>query len=157
MSWPERPIDGTISPETLASIAGRELLVRHLGHWPTFEDIEVVSIVLERAVVSAIAHDLRASFIVFDLDKRPDDPERKQGLADLLFESVDDLKITGFNYQNPIMGMSIRSAKSDVSKFLVSWGGTCMQHDVSFACRRISVLRVVDLNPFRKALRGFGW
>jgi hypothetical protein len=37
-------------------------------------------------------------------------------------------------------------------RFHVQWGGTGMQHEVSFTCSRIAVLRIVDLNPFRKSV-----
>jgi hypothetical protein len=154
MPLSERPFNRTISPETLALIPGRELLIQHLGHWPTFHDFEVLSLLLERALVSAAVNDLRAVFLVFDLHKAPDDPERKQGSAELLFENVADLQINGFNHQNPIMGLCIEGPEPSANerRFRVEWGGTCMQHEVSFSCDRISVLRVVDLNPFRKAL-----
>jgi hypothetical protein len=91
-------------------------------------------------------------FFVFDLGKSPDDAERKQGTAEFLFEDVDEVQINGFNHQNPIMGLSIAPAEplGEVRRFRVQWGGTCMQHDVSFTCGRIAVVRVVDLNPFRK-------
>lgn len=138
----------------MALISGRDLLIQHLGHWPTFHDFEVLSILLERALVSAIVHDLRAVFLIFDLHKAPDDPERKQGSAEFLFENVADLQIKGFNYQNPIMGLCIDASEASANEhlFRVEWGGTCMQHEVSFSCSRISVLRVLDLNPFRKVL-----
>ena len=103
MSLPHT-VDEAISPEVLASISGHELLSQHLGHWPTFHDFEVLSLVLERAVVSAVACDLRVTFLVFDLSKAPGDPERKQTSAEFLFESIDSLHIDGFNHQNPIMG-----------------------------------------------------
>src|SRR5438093_9856580 len=147
MRSPERTFQETISPETLAIISGRELLIQHLGHWPTFHDFELLSLTLERAVVSAITHDLRATFFVFDLNRSPDDPERKQGTAEFLFEGIDALHIEGFNHQNPIMGLSIVPCEplGEERRFRVEWGGTCMQHDVSFTCGRIAVLRVVDL------------
>jgi hypothetical protein len=153
MPSPERPFEGTVSPEVLAHISGRELLIEHLGHWPTFHDFEVLSLTLERPIVSALTHDLRATFFVFDLQKAPSDPERKQGTAEFLFESIDALHIDGFNYQNPILGVSISPSEplGDAPRFRVEWGGTCMHHEVSFTCGRISVLRVVDLNPFQKA------
>jgi hypothetical protein len=152
MPPPERTFQETILPETLALISGRELLIQHLGHWPTFHDFEVLSLTLERAVVSALTHDLRATFFVFDLQKAPSDPERKQGSAEFLFESIDALHIDGFNYQNPIMGVSITPSEplGDERRFRVEWGGTCMHHEVSFTCGQISILRVVDLNPFQK-------
>ncbi len=152
MGLSERSFDRAILPEILALISGRELLIQHLGHWPTFHDFEVLSLTLERALVSATVHDLRAVFLVFDLHKAPDDPERRQGSAEFLFENVDDLEIKGFDYQNPILGLCIGASEplGDERRFRVEWGGTCMQHDVSLSCGRISVLRVLDLNPFRK-------
>jgi hypothetical protein len=152
MPTQERTLNQSIAPETLELIVGGELLIQHLGHWPTFHDFEVVSLTLERAVVSATTHDLRVTFFVFDLGKSPDDPERKQGTAEFLFESVDQVRIDGFNHQNPIMGLSVASAEplGEERRFHVQWGGTCMQHDVSFTCGRIAVVRVIDLNPFRK-------
>ncbi len=149
----ERTFQEAMSPEVLAGISGRELLIQHLGHWPTFHDFEVLSLILERAVVSAAACDLKATFFVFDLTKSPHDPERKQGTAEFLFEDINALHIDGFNHQNPIMGLSIVRAESsgEETRFRVQWGGTCMQHEVSFTCSRVAVLRVVDLNPFRKA------
>lgn len=153
MPLPERIFQGTISPEVLASLSGRELLIQHLGHWPAFHDFEVLSLTLERAVIPAAACDLRVTFFVFDLNKSPNDSERKQGTAEFLFESIGALHIDGFNHQNPIIGLSIVPAErfGEVRGFHVQWGGTCMQHDVSFTCGRVAVLRVVDLNPFRKA------
>lgn len=153
MSSSESKAAEPISPETLALISGRELLIQHLGYWPSFDDCEVLSITLERAVVLAVTHDLRATFFVFDRQKAPDDPERKQGTVEFLFESIEELQIDGFNYQNPIMGLFIAPTEplGTERRFRVEWGGTCMQHDVSFTCERIAIYRVVDLNPFRKA------
>src|SRR5262245_57544847 len=156
MQFPERFIDGVISDEVLADIVGRELLIDHLGGWPTFHDYEVVSIILERAPwLTTATCDMRATFYVFDLDKRHEDPQRKQGLAELLFRGIDDLRLEGFNHQNPIMGLSIVRDPSGYSRrrFRVEWGGTCMPHEVSFSCSHISVLRVIDLNPFRKSIQ----
>ena len=126
--------------------------IEYLGHWPTFHDFEVLSLHLERAVVSAAACDLRATFLVFDPSKAPDDPERRQASAEFLFESIDALDIDGFNHHNPTIGLSI--VPCDERGFRVAWGGTCMEHEVSFTCAGVSVLRVVDLNPFRKASPG---
>lgn len=140
-----------VSPEVLVSISGRELLIKHLGHWPTFHDFEVLSIALDRVVISAAACDLKVNFLVFDLNKAPEDPERKQGCAEFLFENIDELHIDGFNHQNPIMGLSIVSCEGDQNRFRVQWGGTCIRHEVSFTCGRIAIVRVVDLNPFSRS------
>src|SRR5262245_40378548 len=156
MQDPERFINGVISNEVLVDIVDRELLIDHLGCWPTFHDFEVVSIVLERAPWPTTAtRDMRATFYVFDLAKQHEDPERKQGLAELLFKDIDDLRLEGFNHQNPIMGLSIVRDPSGYSRrrFRVECGGTCMPHEVSFSCSHISVLRVIDLIPFRKSIQ----
>jgi hypothetical protein len=118
---------------------GRELLIQHLGYWPTFEDFEVLSITLERALVSATVQDLRATFLVFNLHQAPDDPERRQGTAEFLFEGVGDLQIEGFNHQNPIVGLGIIPTKTldGDCRFQVEWGGTCIKHDVSFVCQPV--------------------
>ncbi len=152
---PEQSFNTPISPETLALISGRELFIEHLGYWPTFHDFEVLSITLDRAVVSATIVDLRAIFLIFDTNKTPTDRDRKQGTAEFLFESLDELRIDGFNHQNPIMALSITLAEpfGKERRFRVAWGGTCLRHEVSFTCSRITVLRVVDLNPFRRESR----
>ena len=155
MRDPERIVCGEISADVLASIAGRELLTNHLGSWPTFHNFEVVSITLDRAPWCTTATcDLRATFYVFDVDKRHEDPEYKQAFAEILFKDIADLCLDGFNPQNPITGLSITSnpPESTGRRFSVEWGGTCMRHEVSFSCDHISVIRLVDLNPFRKSL-----
>jgi hypothetical protein len=155
MPSPEPKFQESASPGVLALISGRDLLIQHLGHWPTFHDFEVLSITLERAVISAATHDLKAIFFVFDIRRTPDHPERRQGSAEFLFEDVDAVRIAGFNHQNPILGLTISFAEpSEEPRFLVEWQGSSMQHDVSFTCGRISVLRVIDLNPFRKTFPG---
>lgn len=153
MTRPKTGFQEALSPAVLSSIFGRELLVQHLGYWPTFHDFEVLSLTLERTVVEATAQDLRATFLVFDAERSPDDPERRQGTVEFLFEGLAALRIEGFNHQNPILGLSIvfEGPSAGPQRFRVQWGGTSMQHDVSFTCGRIAVLRVVDLNPFRKA------
>jgi hypothetical protein len=155
MPWPEKNIDSVLQAEILSSILGRELLIEHLGRWPTFHDFEVISISLERAPwLSTATSDLRATFYVYDLEKAPEAPDRKQAFAEILFEHVAELNIQGFNHQNPITGLSIVSRASSVvgPSFFVEWGGTCLQHEVSFCCTRISVVRVMALNPFCKSV-----
>lgn len=104
--------------------------------------------------MTACARDLKAVFYVFDLNKSPNDSTRKQGTAELLFTDIDSLKIDGFNHQNPIIGLSIILGQTNDGspEYYVSWGGTGMQHEVSFTCGSIAVLRVTDLNPFQKSL-----
>lgn len=132
-------------------IRGHELLVSHLGYWPTFEDFEVISMNLERAPwTEAASRDLRATFSGFDINKSQTDPERKPSLIEIQFEEISNLQISGFNHQNPITGLTINQQGD--GEFEIRWGGSALKHDVSFTCKQISVLRVIDLNPFRKSL-----
>src|SRR5439155_15485046 len=111
--WSERDA-GEMTEGVIALIAGRDLLIEHLGYWPDFEDFEVFSIVLERAAWDLTAtNDLRATFFVFDIRKRTGDPDRREGTAEILFESIDLLEISGFNHQNPIMGLSVSVSEHD--------------------------------------------
>ncbi|HEY1173040.1 MAG TPA: Imm50 family immunity protein [Verrucomicrobiae bacterium] len=152
MTVPTNIFTTPIAPDTLASISGRELLTQHLGHWPTFHDFEVLSITVERPLVITATKDLRATFLIFDLTKSPDSPERKQGTVEILFEDIDDLKIEGFNHQNPILGLSITHSPDEPSRLAVKWAGPAWKNDASFTCSHISILRVIDLNPFQKTL-----
>ena len=140
-----------LTASLLARIAGRERLIQHLGNWPSFHDFEVLAITLERPIMIGATCDLRATFLVFDVSKSQEDPERRQGTADMLFEDINDLHIDGFNHQNPIIGLSILPGAAGADLFHVAWGGSCLCHEVSFTCHQMSVLRVVDLNPFRRA------
>jgi len=147
----ERKIDGRVAPDVLARISGRELLISHLGYWPTFDDFEVLSILLERAPVKdTITSDLKTTFRAFDINKKKSDPERRQAIVEIQFGDISELKIDGFNYQNPITGLSIKNNSN--ASMTINWGGTGMHHAVSFICGHIAVLRVIDLNPFRKSL-----
>ncbi len=145
---PERAIAHTVPTKSvMARVRNADLLTQHLGRWPTFHDFEVISISLERAPYrDCTACDLRAEFYVYDLatDERP-------ALAELLFHDVEDVKIDGFNYQNPIMGLGMRLVRQKGRRsptIAVEWGGTLMRHDASFLCDRITVVRVMDLDPF---------
>jgi hypothetical protein len=152
MTAPKTTSGQPIAPDILASIAGRELLIHHLGHWPTFHDFEVLSVTLERPVIIGAPPDLRATFFIFDLSQAPDSPGRKQGTAEILFEGIDNLRLEGFNHQNPIMGLSITPSEDPSRGYQVTWIGPAWKNDASFICEGITVLRVIDLNPFQKSL-----
>ena len=138
-------------PMVITSIFGHERVVSHLGHWPTFHDMEVVTLSLERVPVRLVdTSDLRATFFIFDLSKAPDDPERKQALLELLFESVVAVEVKGWATQNPILGMSLTRLVGPTGEIAVEWGGC--EHNVSFQCAGIAVVSLRELNPFRESL-----
>ena len=108
---------------------------------------------LERAPTGhAAAHSLRAVFLTFDIHQAPNSPMRKQAHAEILFSNVGRLSVTEWQHQNPIQGLSItrrRDEELNADLFLVRWGG--LGHEVSFDCDRITVVDLVDLNPFQKS------
>ena len=111
---------------------------------------------LERAPTDFTATtNLRVVFFTFDLDKAPADPKRKQAHTEILFSDLHDLKIDGWNHQNPIIGVSITREfleRMNTEVFRIRWGGTGMPHEVKFSCSNITVVDVMDLNPFEKSL-----
>jgi hypothetical protein len=99
----------------------------------------------------SIYNDLAATFFIYDLAKTPSDPERKQALLDLLFTGLAGFKMSGWSAENPILGLSLQvipdPGPSD-SRLRVAWRGC--GHEVEFSCESVSVVRLRELNPFRK-------
>jgi hypothetical protein len=78
-----------------------------LGMWPTFDDFEVVSMLLERS------HDgeepwpvFTVQFLGFRTDVAPEHPDRNTCLLTLRFGGVENVKLEGFNHQNAINGLT---------------------------------------------------
>ena len=154
---PEREIEHTKHDErVMARIRGADLIKAQIGHWSDFHDFEIISIALDRSpYLEGIACDLRAVFFIYDIRQAPSSPERRPAHAEILFHDVDELKINGFNHQNPIMGLGLSVTFCErlrKERIQVEWGGTAMPHDVQFRCDSITIVRVVDLDPFRKGL-----
>ena len=135
-------------------VRGRDLLIDHYGEWPAFIDVEVIRISLERAPTeNAATHNLRAVFSTFDIHRASTDPLRKQAHTEMLFLGISDLLITEWAHQNPIQGLSItrrHAERLNSSLFHVFWGG--IGHNTRFDCYHITVVDVMDLNPYQKSL-----
>src|SRR5580698_3216619 len=92
-----------IDKRILARIKGIELLEAQIGKWTNFEDCEVLSILLDRSpYLGGILCDLRAVLFIFDINQSTSSPERRPAHVEILFNDIDELKIEGFNHQNPI-------------------------------------------------------
>lgn len=135
-------------------IRGRELLLDHYGEWPAFIDVEVIRLTLERAPTDhAASQTLRAIFSTFDIHRSREDPLRRQAHTEILFSGISGLCVSDWNHQNPIQGWSITRRWHEALRsecFHVYWGG--IGHEVRFDCERITVVDVVDLNPFQQSL-----
>jgi hypothetical protein len=146
--------DYPIEQAAIDLIRGSDLLIRHYGDWPAFIDVEVIRLSLERAPTDLTAtSNLRAVFSTFDIHRAPTDPLRKQAHTEILFGGISSVSIDHWDHQNPIQGCSITRRWHDLLQrkcFQVFWGG--IGHEVRFDCERITVVDVVDLNPFQKPL-----
>ena len=135
-------------------IRNRDLLIDRYGEWPAFIDVEVIRLTLERAPTESTAtSNLLAVFSTFDIHRAPSDPLRKQAHTEILFGEISSLSIDHWDHQNPIQGWSITRRWHDLLQrecFHVFWGG--IGHEVRFDCDRITVVDVMDLNPFQKPL-----
>ena len=143
-----------VEEEAVQFVRGHDLLINHYGEWPAFIDVEVIRIILERAPTDdAATHNLRAVFSTFDIHRSPGDPLRKQAHTEMLFIGVSDLQIIDWAHQNPIQGLSLtrhQSERLNSTLFRVFWGG--IGHETRFDCHQITVVDVMDLNPFQKSL-----
>ncbi|QYY35120.1 Imm50 family immunity protein [Ruficoccus sp. ZRK36] len=135
-----------VTAEAVKEIEGNEIVFNFLGHWPSFTDMEVLSLRLDRMDRNpSIYSDLTAEFYIYDLSKSPSDKDRKQAFLEILFSGLRDLKVEGWTHQNPLQGLSITI--KDGNYFSVYWGGG-LGHDASFCCDSIRVIRLRDRNPF---------
>jgi hypothetical protein len=128
-------------------ITNYEMITRPLGGWPSFDDFEVVSMLLERS------HDgeepwpvLTAQFVGFRPDVGPESPDRNNCLLTLQFGGVEDVKLEGFNHQNAINGFeavhkwSERLNREMFSVKIIQGFGV----GATFKC---SEIEVVSVNP----------
>ncbi len=141
----------------MARIKGVELVTSQIGHWPDFHDFEVISIWLDRSPCQeGIDCDLRAVFYIYNNQHEPASPERRPAHAEILFHDIDELQISGFNHQNPIIGLGLKlnfCEQLQRNRLRVEWGGTGLPHEVQFRCDSLTVVRVIDLDPFHRGLR----
>jgi hypothetical protein len=129
-------------------ITNYQSVVNFLGGWPSFDDFEVVSILLERGEPDgSIEHSLTILFSAFRGDVPPGSPGRGNCLITLRFTGFENLKLEGFNHQNAINGLVVSS----------KWSG-CLKREVfdvrvirgfgvgaAFECDAIEVVSVTPI------------
>ena len=154
--WSNRSEFEATPPEVVAAIEGSHLLVERFGLWPSFADFEIVSLAFDRGNLmetfqsgrwsEMVKPNLTATFHGFDSRRARDDPDRKPSVITLRFwGTFERFAFDGFNHQNPIVGLEVIfewSANLKRNLFAVDWGGTAIQHDVSFSCERMQVVSV---------------
>jgi hypothetical protein len=156
---PERPIESDLTSHVMSRIRDANKLIDIYGAWPTFEDAEIVSVVLDRGnhkeiIVTGdwavrVPPFLTAKVILFDSRYGGLD-DRKYRLATLRFNGISRFNMELFGYQNPVMGIGLRAepAVGDADPSVhVEWGGTVMGHEADFICESIDVLSVEPFHP----------
>ena len=157
--WEHRVRDPRVEPGAVSQIANAEELIRHFGHWPPFEDAELVSLHFDRGNHLAVADRgvwnerqppaLEAVFYVFNAEVAAESADRRPAHVVLVFAELHEVTIEGLNYQNPIQGLGVHIetiGRVNASCFRVNWGGTGMSHEVSLLCSEIAVRSVAPLS-----------
>jgi hypothetical protein len=157
--WRERVVEPLVGSDALSRIGNASALVQHFGHWPSFEDAELISLEFRRGnhMEASSTGDwdgrtpeaLTATFYVFAAQADPESEERRPAHALLAFSDLRAVNIEGLNYQNPIQGLGVHveQVAGFRSPFLrIDWGGTGFHHEVSILCGSMSVR---GLRPIR--------
>ena len=138
-------------------IEGFELVVAHLGQWPSFHDAEVLKLVLERtrATTDALspALDLHLHGWIMTSEVTPQGFYKLHGDAvfHFRFEGVTDVQIEGFNNQNVLSAMNLelakhpRNANHQVLKVELEH---CYKFDASFTAQKAQVLGITPFATF---------
>ncbi len=90
-------------------VKGHEEVLRIFGDWPSFDDFEVISIVLERGGNLTDSEPcLSAELHAFQ--KEPsDEGSRSKGVSlNFRFTDLENLRLEGFNHQNALNGIQFK-------------------------------------------------
>ena len=103
------------SPDLEKLIAGSAKLTAIFGGWPSFHDAEITEIHLERGEINQEKNMfeepvLTIKLVLWNLTSRVKETghfDTEHTLAILQFSDVENLTLSGFNYQNAILGLEI--------------------------------------------------
>jgi hypothetical protein len=146
-------------------IVGSEKLTRIFGHWPSFHDAEVLELHFWRGDTQADKgiYDfpvLTLTVHVWELTKEYDAEGymvlRHHTLTRLRFFDVEDFQMQGFNHQNSIMELKVRSAErvERPSPYFAAEVEPAFGIAASFKCLRVEVLDAVPCSDEGKAISG---
>lgn len=147
------------SPDLENEIIGSERLTSIFGGWPSFHDAEIAEIHLDRGEVNQATETfefpiMTVKLVLWNLTSRVNangylETERHT-LAILQFSDVDNLTMSGFNYQNAIMGLQIeRQGNEGRTEFKVTFD-PAFGMGCEFSCGSIEVLNVMPWDVSRR-------
>lgn len=137
-------------PNIDSFIIGSQQLTNVYGCWPTFHDAEVIELQLSRKEIRPPSGDCDISMpsLKIKLHVMIERPGSHHTLATLKFTEVEDFQMEGFNQQNAILELSIRteeSADRRTSSFIVTIH-PAYGMSASFKCASIEVLEAAQCN-----------
>ena len=134
-------------------IQNYEALVKVLGQWPSFDDFEVVSMLLKRSHEDAEWwNNLTVEFFGYRHDVPPESPDISNCLIVLQFGQLENMTLYGFNHQNAINGFQIRTNWSEHHKQNIHAVHIIQGFGVGaeFDCALIELLSVTPTTPRSK-------
>jgi len=103
--------------DSYTAIRNHEALVRFFGKWPSFDDFEVVSMLLKRSEDDEeFWPTLTVTFLGFRHDVPVESPVRNNCIVVLRFGGLENMAVNGFNHQNAINGLVIKANWSERRK-----------------------------------------
>ena len=135
-----------------------EMVTSFFGKWPSFDDFEVVSMLLERIPDEATPPNpaltipvLTIKFFAFRWDVVAESKKRKDCLLTLRFGGLENVKLVGLNHQNAINGFLVSAKWSEYlnrevfSVELIQGFGV----GATFDCGEIEVVSLDPSSPHR--------
>ena len=144
--------DDYLAPEIYRQITGFEKLIGFFGYWPSFHDAEVLALWLDRrgqvdwegpiAVLKLLTQEWRQNPVTGHTQSGP------PGLVEFRFTAVEDLHVTGFNYQNAIQALDWQreQAKGFPARWRVSFPGL-FGVSGTFTCQEAELVSAASVNP----------
>ena len=130
----------SLTPESV--LGAEKLTSRYGGCWPSFHDAELIELRLHRGnFIAGPSHpDLLGPELIVKIRTWIEAPGTLPTLATLRFGGVEDLEMSGFNHQNVILDLSIKSAADgfDVT-FRAAFG-----LGIAFHCGEIEVMEAIN-------------
>ena len=133
-------------------IQGFELVVAHLGLWPSFHDAEVLKLVIDRTHVAASKElspvldlHLRGWVMTSEVTEQGFYKIRGEALFHFRFEGITGLQIEGFNNQNVLSALNLEvvSHPHDTNRQVLQVElEHCYEFQASFIAQKAQVLNI---------------